>query len=109
MTQLVMFDYTVDVPEKATTPAREPATLGVEPVGELEIGQRLGVRAQTVAQWHYRGQLPLPRWTVSGRPAWNWPDIERWARRTGKLAAPPAAKKRSNTASRVRRRGGTKR
>jgi hypothetical protein len=108
MTQLVMFDYNVDVRDKATVPAHQPATLGVDPVGELEIGQRLGVRAQTVAQWHYRGQLPPPRWTVSGRPAWNWPDLERWARQTGKLDAPPA-KNRSNTASRVRRRGGTKR
>ncbi len=108
MTQLVMFDYNGEVADKPTTSARTPPTLGVDPVGELEIGQRLGVRAQTVAQWHYRGQLPLPRWTVSGRPAWNWPDIARWARQTGKLDA-PTAKKRSNTASRVRRRGGTQR
>lgn len=45
----------------------------------LEIGDRLKTRRQTVAQWHYRGLLPPSRWTVSGYPTWNWPDIERWA------------------------------
>ena len=61
-------------------PAKDPC----EPVGMSEIGERLGVRAQTVAMWKLRGVLPEPRWQVSGNPAWNWPDIEAWARRTGR-------------------------
>jgi hypothetical protein len=80
-TQLVMFDYNDDVPRRDDTdPAKRPSTLGVDPVGMAEIGERLGVRPQTVAQWRYRDLLPPERWTVSGRPAWNWPDIERWWR-----------------------------
>jgi hypothetical protein len=49
------------------------------PVGVAEIAERLRVRQQTVAQWKLRGLLPPARWTVSRLPAWNWPDIERWA------------------------------
>lgn len=55
------------------------------PVGAVEIAERLAVKPETVHQWAYRGLLPEPRWTVSGRPAWNWPTIERWARETGRL------------------------
>jgi hypothetical protein len=29
--------------------------------------------------------MPAPRWTVSGQPAWDWSEIEEWARRTGRL------------------------
>jgi len=29
--------------------------------------------------------MPLPRWTVSGQPAWEWAEIEAWAQRTGRL------------------------
>ena len=54
--------------------------LQVLPVGAAEIAERLGVRQQTVAQWKLRGVLPAPRWTVSRLPAWNWPEIEHWAR-----------------------------
>lgn len=64
------------------TPMPEP-----EPVGATEIAQRLGVKRETVNQWQYRGLLPPARWTVSGGPAWDWPDIERWARDTGRLKA----------------------
>jgi hypothetical protein len=36
--------------------------------------------------WRSRAvQFPSPRWTVGGRPAWNWPDIEKWAKKTGRL------------------------
>ncbi len=51
----------------------------VLPVGVAEISERLAVRQQTVAQWKLRGLLPAPRWTVSRLPAWNWPEVERWA------------------------------
>jgi hypothetical protein len=50
-----------------------------------EIGQRLDVRQQTVAMWKLRGLMPAVAWTVSGNPAWNWPDIEKWARESGRL------------------------
>jgi len=55
-----------------------------EPVGLVEIAQRLGVKRQTAAMWHYRGLLPEPRWRVSGQPAWEWADIERWVTETGR-------------------------
>jgi len=55
------------------------------PVGAAEIAVRLAVRPQTVHTWRQRRLLPPPRWTVSGQPAWDWPDIEAWARRTGRL------------------------
>lgn len=53
-------------------------------MGLSDIAERLGVHAQTTKQWHVRGVLPTARWTVSGRPAWDWKDIERWARKTGR-------------------------
>ena len=56
----------------------------VEPVGVREIAERLGVSQGLVSQWRFRGYLPEPRWTVSGLPAWNWPDIARWAKQTGR-------------------------
>lgn len=58
-----------------------------EPVGIIEIAHRLGVARATVDQWRQRGiGFPEPRWTVGGRPAWNWDDdIEPWARATGRL------------------------
>lgn len=55
------------------------------PVGASEIAVRLRVRQQTVHAWRHRGLLPDPTWTVSGQPAWDWADIEAWARRTGRL------------------------
>jgi hypothetical protein len=94
-----MFDYDGDVSADHAASTRKPAALGVDPVGALEIGERLDARPQTVAQWHFRGLLPPPRWTVSGRPAWNWPDIERWARVTGRWARPA----KTNGAGRRRR------
>lgn len=66
---------------------RRPTTSPGEsiPVGAAEIAVRLGVRPQTVHTWRHRKLMPQPRWTVSGQPAWNWPEIEAWARRTGRL------------------------
>jgi predicted DNA-binding transcriptional regulator AlpA len=55
------------------------------PVGAAEIAARLDVKAQTVHTWRHRGVLPPPRWTVSGQPAWDWSEIEEWAKRTGRL------------------------
>lgn len=55
------------------------------PVGAAEIAERLDVKPQTVHTWRHRGLMPDPRWTVSGQPAWEWREIEEWARRTGRL------------------------
>jgi hypothetical protein len=58
----------------------------VEPVGTIEIAERLGVTRDAVNQWRRRGiGFPEPRWNVGGRPAWEWEDVEAWARKTGRL------------------------
>ena len=60
-------------------------------VGLAEIAERLGVQRRTVDRWRGRGVLPDPTWIVGGRPAWDWPIIEAWARRTGRLPGPDRA------------------
>jgi hypothetical protein len=58
---------------------------GVDPVGTIEIAERLGVTRDAVNQWRKRGLgFPEPRWAVGGRPAWEWEDVEAWARETGR-------------------------
>ena len=59
--------------------------MSCDPVGIPEIAQRLGVKRPTVDIWRTRGLLPEPRWTVGGRPAWAWNDVEAWARASGRL------------------------
>jgi hypothetical protein len=61
-----------------------PGMESCEPVGAVEIADRLGVKRGTVDQWRQRKLMPDPRWSVGGRPAWNWPDVEAWARDTGR-------------------------
>ena len=56
----------------------------LEPVGLLEIAERLGVARSTVDKWRIRGLLPEPRWVVGGRPAWPWTEIRTWAEETGR-------------------------
>ncbi|HZA75497.1 MAG TPA: hypothetical protein VE623_03810 [Acidimicrobiales bacterium] len=56
----------------------------MEPVGTIEIAERLGVTRDAVNQWRRRGLgFPEPQWNVGGRPAWEWEDVEAWARETG--------------------------
>lgn len=57
-----------------------------DPVGIEDIAERLKVRPDTVRMWRHRELMPEPRWTVSSRPAWNWPDIEKWARETDRVS-----------------------
>lgn len=66
----------------------EGSSMECEPVGAIEIAQRLGVSPDTVYQWRWRQLLPEVRWTVGGRPAWNWPDIQAWAEDTGRWPPP---------------------
>lgn len=61
---------------------------GATPVGAAEIAKRLAVRPQTVHAWRHRKLLPEPRWTVSGQPAWEWTEVEAWAKQTGRLRQP---------------------
>jgi predicted DNA-binding transcriptional regulator AlpA len=56
-----------------------------DPVGTVEIAARLGVSRSAVDAWRHRHpDFPEPRWTVGGRPAWDWSDVEAWARSTGR-------------------------
>lgn len=61
-----------------------------DPVGRAEIAARCGVRIGTIDRWRQRHPagsphpFPDPRWSVSGSPAWNWPDIARWLNATGR-------------------------
>ena len=57
-----------------------------DPVGPAEIADRLGVREATIRQWKWRGLMPPPRTTISGVPLWDWPVVERWAAKTGRLS-----------------------
>jgi predicted DNA-binding transcriptional regulator AlpA len=61
---------------------------GCDPVGIVEIAQRLGVQRGTVDMWRFRSlHFPEPRWQVGGRPAWDWSDVEAWAKASGRHPA----------------------
>ncbi|HEX6393120.1 MAG TPA: hypothetical protein VFZ97_06735 [Acidimicrobiales bacterium] len=59
-------------------------------VGAEEIARRLEVgRPQVVYEWRRRlADFPLPVFSLSRTSIWYWPDIERWAARTGRLPVP---------------------
>lgn len=70
-------------------------TCDCDPVGATEIANRAGVGRPTVEQWTRRhATFPEPRWTIGGRPAWNWPDVKEWLHMTKRIAfdgnTPPA-------------------
>lgn len=48
----------------------------------MEIAVLMACEPATVHMWHYRGIMPTPRWQVSGRAAWRWGDVEKWAHDT---------------------------
>ena len=56
-------------------------------VGSAEIAKRLSVRhLQVVYDWRRRHlDFPQPVTELSNVIVWDWPDVERWARRTGRL------------------------
>jgi predicted DNA-binding transcriptional regulator AlpA len=58
-----------------------------ELVGAAEIVQRLGLaRTQTVHNWRVRHEdFPQPVAELESALIWYWPDIEKWARKTGRL------------------------
>lgn len=74
------------VPDDVVTFTPERRTIvDVQPVGIKEIADRLGVKRRTVDQWLQRNLMPEPRWTIGGRPAWDWADVELWAMSTNRL------------------------
>ena len=57
-----------------------------DPVGVIEIAQRLGVLDRSVHQMIQRGRLPEPDYeSVNGSRAWNWRTILWWAGETRRL------------------------
>jgi hypothetical protein len=58
----------------------------VELVGTHEIASRLGLaRPEAVHAWRYRYEdFPAPIARLSIGFIWAWPEVESWARRTGK-------------------------
>lgn len=81
-----------------------------DPVGVIEIAQRLGVLDRSVHKMIQRGRLPAPDYdSVNGSRAWNWRTILWWAGETRRLnreplrdeyrrtfrMEPPVARKRS--------------
>lgn len=57
-------------------------------VGATEIADRLDVGSvQTVHSWRRRdASFPEPVARLSQALVWSWPDVEQWARDTGRLA-----------------------
>jgi hypothetical protein len=56
-------------------------------VGATEIAARLGLtQSRVVHQWRQRHvDFPAPIATLAMGMVWAWPDVERWARMTGRL------------------------
>lgn len=56
-------------------------------VGASEIARRIGVkRTQAVHAWRNRHpDFPEPVARLDMGLVWYWPDVEEWARRTGRL------------------------
>jgi hypothetical protein len=56
-------------------------------VGASEIARRLGAASpQTIHSWHRRySDFPAPITQLERALVWSWPDVQRWARRTGRI------------------------
>lgn len=56
-------------------------------VGSYEIAERLGVkRHQVVHSWRRRhADFPEPVAELRHSMIWYWPDVEKWATKTGRL------------------------
>jgi predicted DNA-binding transcriptional regulator AlpA len=59
-------------------------------VGAREIANRLGVkRSGVVHDWHHRHpEFPEPVTQLEKALVWYWPEVERWARKTGRYPQP---------------------
>ena len=58
-----------------------------ELVGAAEIAERLGLRHPSLIQdWRLRyPDFPEPIARLKAAHVWSWPDVEAWARQTGRL------------------------
>jgi predicted DNA-binding transcriptional regulator AlpA len=67
-------------------------------VGAAEIAERLGLKQQThVHVWRGRyDDFPKPVATLKQGLVWSWPDVERWARSTGRLTSKPVRRTRTS-------------
>jgi hypothetical protein len=56
-------------------------------VGATEIAERIGVsHPETVHAWRRRyPDFPKPVAKLKQAMVWYWPDVQRWAKRTGRL------------------------
>lgn len=56
-------------------------------VGAAEIAQRLGMKQNHIVhEWRRRyADFPPPVATLKQGMVWNWPEVERWAKATGRL------------------------
>jgi hypothetical protein len=61
----------------------EPSDL----VGTAEIAERLGIaQTETIHAWRRRyPDFPAPVATLKAALIWSWPDVEAWAKATGRL------------------------
>ena len=57
-------------------------------VGAAEIAERLAVkRPNVIADWRRRHpDFPEPVAKLKQALVWNWPDVEKWAKKTGRLS-----------------------
>lgn len=71
-------------------------------VGATQISQRLGMRHSTHVHQLRRNDptFPAPLTQLSPGPGgafvWYWPDVEAWARETGRLPSPQPPQHRSD-------------
>jgi len=64
--------------------AVDPTTL----VGAAEIAERLGIERRSVHQLRHRhADFPAPVAVLRQAMIWSWPEVEAWARKSGRLAA----------------------
>lgn len=56
-------------------------------VGTKEIAERLGgTRTHTIHMWRSRyPDFPAPVATLAMGHVWHWPDVEKWAHKSGRL------------------------
>lgn len=56
-------------------------------VGASEIAERLGVgKSSLIHDWRLRyPDFPRPVARLKAAHVWAWPDVEAWARKTGRL------------------------
>lgn len=69
------------------TVPRVPTLQPEDLVGASEIAKRLGVHRDTIHTWRRRHDgFPAPIAELEQVLVWSWPDVERWARSTGRLS-----------------------